>query len=106
MSGASAPSLTCTDSMLRIHCPWCGLRDESEFRYRGDATRRRPAADAGIDAFMAYVYQRDNPRGWHSEWWLHVAGCRRLLKVVRHTLTHEIRSVEPACDAQGAEPSR
>jgi sarcosine oxidase subunit delta len=91
--------------MLRIHCPWCGVRDESEFRYRGDATRRRPAADAGIDAFMAYVYQRDNPRGWHSEWWLHVAGCRRLLKLVRHTLTHEIRSVEPATDAQGAEPS-
>jgi sarcosine oxidase subunit delta len=92
--------------MLRIHCPWCGLRDESEFRYRGDATRRRPAADAGVDAFLAYVYQRDNPRGWHSEWWLHVAGCRRLLKVVRHTLTHEIRSVEPASDAQGTEPSR
>jgi methylglutamate dehydrogenase subunit B len=106
MSAASAPSLTCTDSMLRIPCPWCGLRDESEYRYRGDATRRRPAAEAGIDAFVAYVYQRDNPRGWHSEWWLHVAGCRRLLRVVRHTVTHEISSVEPASGAQGAEQSR
>jgi methylglutamate dehydrogenase subunit B len=92
--------------MLRIHCPWCGLRDESEFRYRGDAIRRRPAAEAGVDAFFAYVYQRDNPCDWHSEWWLHVAGCRRLLKVVRHTLTHEIRSVEPATDAPGAERTR
>ena len=106
MSAASAPFLTCTDSMLRIHCPWCGLRDESEFRYRGDATRRRPAADAGIDAFLAYVYQRDNPRGWHSEWWLHVAGCRRLLKVVRHTLTHEIRSVEADSGQPGTERVR
>jgi sarcosine oxidase subunit delta len=82
------------------------VRDESEFRYRGDATRQRPAADAGIDAFNAYVYERDNPRDWHSEWWLHVAGCRRLLKVVRHTLTHEIRSVEPAAGSHGVERPR
>jgi sarcosine oxidase subunit delta len=92
--------------MLRIPCPWCGTRDESEFRYRGDAARRRPAAEAGVEDFLAYVYQRDNPCDWHSEWWLHVAGCRRLLKVVRHTRTHEIRSVEPAVDAQGAERAR
>jgi heterotetrameric sarcosine oxidase delta subunit len=92
--------------VLRIPCPWCGLRDESEFRYRGDATRRRPDGEAGIQAFNAYVYERDNPRDWHSEWWLHVAGCRRLLKVVRHTLTHEIRSVEPAVGPQSAERPR
>jgi len=79
--------------MLRIPCPWCGLRDETEFRYRGDATRVRPAAAAPLEDFCAYVYQRDNPRGWHIEWWLHVAGCRRLLKVVRHTLSHEIGAV-------------
>jgi sarcosine oxidase subunit delta len=92
--------------MLRIPCPWCGVRDESEFRYRGDASRNRPAADAGAEAFSAYVYERDNPRDWHSEWWLHVAGCRRLLKVVRHTLTHEIRSVEAASGRPGAERAR
>jgi len=51
------------------------------------------------------VYERVNPRDWHTEWWLHVAGCRRLLKVVRHTLTHEIRSVE-AAGAAGAERAR
>ena len=92
--------------MLQIPCPWCGVRDESEFRYRGDATQQRPAADAGPAAFHAYVYERVNPRDWHSEWWLHVAGCRRLLKVVRHTLTHEIRSVEAAAGAGGAERTR
>jgi len=92
--------------MLRIPCPWCGLRDESEYRYRGDASRSRPSADAGLDAFSAYVYQRDNPRDWHIEWWLHIAGCRRLLKVVRHTVTHEIRSVEPATGPGGAERAR
>jgi heterotetrameric sarcosine oxidase delta subunit len=76
--------------MLRIACPFCGERDETEFRYRGDASRVRPAADAGLPAFTAYVYERDNVLGWHLEWWLHVGGCRRLLKVHRHTLTHEI----------------
>ncbi len=84
--------------MLRIRCPWCGERDESEFRYRGDASQRRPPADAGLTAFSAYVYERGNPRGWHLEWWLHVAGCRQLLKVVRHTLTHEIRAVGTAAE--------
>ncbi len=79
--------------MLRIPCPWCGERDETEFRYRGDAGKTRPAPDAGTPAFVAYVYERDNPLGWHLEWWLHVGGCRRLLKIERHTLSHEIRWV-------------
>lgn len=79
--------------MLRISCPWCGERDETEFRYKGDAGSARPAADAALETFAAFVYERDNPAGWHREWWLHVAGCRRLLAVTRHTLTHEIRSV-------------
>jgi sarcosine oxidase subunit delta len=85
--------------MLRIPCPWCGERDESEFRYRGDAGRVRPDAEAGVAAFNAYVYERDNPRGWHLEWWLHVGGCRKLLKVLRHTVSHEIGSVAAAGEA-------
>jgi heterotetrameric sarcosine oxidase delta subunit len=79
--------------MIRIDCPWCGRRDEAEFAYRGDASIARPAADAAPEAFHDYVYTRSNPRGWHVEWWYHAAGCRRFLKVVRHTLTHEVRAV-------------
>lgn len=79
--------------MLRIPCPWCGVRDEIEFRYKGDATRKRPAADAGLAAFTDFTYLRANPRGWHLEWWLHVGGCRKLLKVVRHTVSHDIHAV-------------
>ncbi len=82
--------------MHRIACPHCGPRDEAEFRYRGDATVARPAPDAGIEAFAAYVFDRDNPRGWQLEWWHHVQGCRRVLKVRRHTLTHEIAWVGTA----------
>ena len=89
--------------MLRINCPWCGVRDESEFRYRGDASKARPAADAGIAHFASYVYERSNPRGWHLEWWLHVGGCRGLIKVLRHTSSHEIRWVGRPEDAPPGE---
>jgi heterotetrameric sarcosine oxidase delta subunit len=84
--------------VLRIPCPWCGERDETEFRYRGDATRARPDAAADRAAFARFLYERDNPCGWHLEWWLHAGGCRRLLKLARHTLSHEIRAVGGAQD--------
>jgi sarcosine oxidase subunit delta len=90
--------------MLRIPCPWCGERDETEFRYRGDAGKPRPASGADLAAFSAYVYERDNPLGWHVEWWLHVGGCRKLLKVVRHTASHEIHAVMLAADAPALPP--
>jgi sarcosine oxidase subunit delta len=79
--------------MLQLCCPWCGVRDEIEFRYRGDATVVRPSADAPVEAFEAYVYARLNPHGWQREWWLHTGGCRMLFQVERHTLTHELRNV-------------
>ena len=78
--------------MHRIDCPWCGVRDEAEFQYQGDASVTRPKPDASEDAFFDYVYTRDNPKGWHIEWWHHVGGCRQWVKVVRNTLTHEIHS--------------
>jgi sarcosine oxidase subunit delta len=90
--------------MLRITCPYCGERDEIEFRYRGDARRTRPTAGADLAAFTAYVFERDNPLGWHVEWWLHVGGCRRLLKLVRHTLSHEVAAVLTADDPAPAPP--
>jgi sarcosine oxidase subunit delta len=66
------------------------VRDEAEFQYQGDATVIRPAPDAPAEAFFRYVYIRDNPRGWHTEWWHHVGGCRQWVKLVRNTLNHEI----------------
>ena len=79
--------------MIRIACPWCGGRDEVEFAYRGDATAVRDEA-----AMHDFVYRRDNPRGWHVEWWYHAAGCRQFLKVLRHTVTHDVRAVALAGD--------
>lgn len=78
--------------MHQINCPWCGVRDETEFQYQGDASVTRPAPDADEVDFFDYVYIRDNPKGWHTEWWHHVGGCRQWVKVVRNTVTHEIRA--------------
>jgi heterotetrameric sarcosine oxidase delta subunit len=80
--------------MLQLRCPWCGVRDEAEFRYRGDASVARPTAAASLAAFTEYVYARANPCGGHREWWLHHAGCRMVFALERHTLTHEVRSVQ------------
>ena len=85
--------------MLRIDCPWCGLRNESEFSYGGDASVQRPDDDASLDEWYDYVYTRDNPRGLHTEHWHHANGCRAWITVQRDTMTHAITSTAPASDA-------
>ena len=79
--------------MLVIDCPYCGPRVQSEFTY-GGADLPRPAEDASAEAWFAYVYLRDNPKGAHTELWQHSAGCRAWLRVRRDTRTHDISSVE------------
>jgi sarcosine oxidase subunit delta len=86
-------------TMIRIDCPWCGPRDETEFVYRGDATVRRQPAGACEAAFFEYIRARTNPHGWHVEWWRHTGGCRKELQVVRSTVTHEVRAVAPAAQS-------
>jgi len=81
--------------MLLIPCPYCGERTESEFRYGGEAHFRRPEnhLEATDEAWADYLFMRKNPKGWHRERWMHVAGCKRWFYVVRHTVTHQISSV-------------
>ena len=84
---------------MRIDCPFCGARDQSEFSYLGDATAKRPAPTAPMDAFTDYVYLRDNPAGPHRELWYHGLGCRAWLEVTRDMRTHAIHGVEAAAGA-------
>lgn len=89
---------------MRIACPHCGDRSLQEFVYYGDATVRRPAADAPFEDWHAFVYLRDNPSGAHRELWYHSAGCHAWLVVTRNMRTHEIGRFELARDvalAQG-----
>lgn len=75
--------------MLLIACPWCGERPELEFRHCGEAHLVRPEDPAALsdEDWAAYLYLRENPRGWHRERWRHVHGCGRFFNAVRHTLT-------------------
>ena len=85
--------------MLRIPCPYCGLRDFTEFVYGGDAASQFPdLADPDIDRWTQFVMFRDNPKAMHMEYWQHRSGCGQWLRVERHTVSHAIESVTPARD--------
>ena len=78
--------------MLLIHCPYCGERPEVEFSYGGQAHLARPADPSALDddAWAAYLYLRDNPRGPHAERWRHLRGCGRFFNALRDTTTDRI----------------
>ena len=82
--------------MLLIPCPFCGPRPEDEFAYGGDATLVTPEEENNVEAIADYIFLRDNPRGWHKEFWTHRYGCRSWMIVERHTVTHKIKSVSLA----------
>ena len=78
--------------MLLIECPWCGLRDETEFSYAGEAHIARPLETEKLsdEEWADYLFMRKNPKGQHREQWLHAAGCRRYFNAVRDTVTYKI----------------
>ena len=86
--------------MLRIDCPYCGARDETEFRFGGDAAAVRPARPEPA-SWVRHLYWRQNPAGERDEFWLHSSGCCRWLRVRRDTHTNRILTV---CD--GTRPAR
>jgi sarcosine oxidase, subunit delta len=81
--------------MLLISCPWCGPREETEFRYGGQAHVAYPERPLERDdaTWAEYLFVRDNPKGPFAERWVHTAGCRRWFNVVRDTVTDEIHAV-------------
>ncbi len=81
--------------MLRIKCPWCGVRDQTDFQFGGESHIARPETpEHASDAEWAnYLYFRKNPKGLHYERWVHSYGCRQWFNIARDTLTHEIIEV-------------
>jgi heterotetrameric sarcosine oxidase delta subunit len=76
--------------MLRIECPWCGLRDEPEFSYGGESTIARPPPGCSDEAWARYLFFRSNPKGEHAERWCHSFGCGQWFTVLRDTASHEV----------------
>ena len=65
--------------MSLIRCPWCGDREETEFRYGGQAHVSHPDDPGALDdaEWAEYLFVRDNPCGPLDERWVHTHGCRR-----------------------------
>ena len=76
--------------MLLVRCPWCGPRDEIEFRYGGQAGLTYPEDPEAVsdEEWADYLFMRDNPKGPFGERWFHSAGCRRWFNAERDTATH------------------
>lgn len=77
--------------MLLITCPWCGPREEIEFRCGGEEVAF--PAQASDAEWARVLYYRSNPAGAYLERWIHADGCRQWFQVVRDTLTHEVTLV-------------
>lgn len=83
--------------MLRIPCPYCGLRDQLEFRFGGEDAVERPRdpTAARDDEWAHYLFYRENLKGLQLERWVHAHGCGRWFRLERDTVTHEIlRSIK------------
>ena len=77
--------------MLQIKCPWCGLRDQTEYSYGREYGQKRPDDSVeGSPEWVSYVYWRDNHKGEHKEYWHHTSGCRQWLVVTRNTLENVV----------------
>ena len=81
--------------MLLIPCPWCGARDETEFRCGGEAHIARPKQPAALSdgQWADYLFMRSNPKGVHFERWRHVHGCGRWFNAARDTVSDQILEV-------------
>jgi len=80
--------------VLLIPCPFCGPRDDNEFRYGGEAGIAVPADTPNLtdDAWAEFLFIRHNPKGPFRERWFHVHGCRRWFTVTRDTSNDAILS--------------
>ena len=78
--------------MLRIPCPYCGVRDQVEFTFGGESQVIRPNnPHESTDAEWAnYLFYRQNIKGIHQERWVHSFGCRQWFNLARDTVSHEI----------------
>ena len=81
--------------MILIECPNCGPRDETEYRYGGEAHVPYPEDPQALsdEEWGRYLFYRQNPQGFFAERWVHSVGCRKWFNVVRDTVTYRIAAV-------------
>lgn len=86
--------------MQLFPCPFCGPRDEAEFRYSGEAGNPRPdGTDVPAERWATYLHTRHNPKGATREVWVHLT-CGELFVMDRDTVNHSISGSEAFNDAE------
>ncbi|MEM7438321.1 MAG: sarcosine oxidase subunit delta [Pseudomonadota bacterium] len=82
--------------MQRFPCPFCGLRDETEFHFVVEVghPRPEPAEDTSDADWAAYLYAYLAPKGAASEIWLHLT-CGEYFVLHRDTVTREVTGSDP-----------
>ena len=80
--------------MILVPCPYCGLRNSSEFRWCGEVKARPDPNSATQREWRDYLYMKTNAAGWIAETWYHREGCGRYFRTERNTLSNEIRAAE------------
>lgn len=77
--------------MQLFPCPFCGLRDETEFHFAAEAgkTRPEPAGEVSAASWSNHLYAKSNPKGPSREIWQHDT-CGEFFLMERDTLTHEV----------------
>jgi heterotetrameric sarcosine oxidase delta subunit len=78
--------------MILVPCPYCGLRNASEFRWGGEIRTRPDPNGTTKRQWREYLYFKRNAAGWITETWYHQAGCGRHFRCERNTVTNEIRT--------------
>ena len=77
--------------MQLFPCPFCGARDETEFRYLGEANTARPTGCAAvvIADWTRYLYFQRNLKGRVAEIWSH-APCGETFRMEHDNVTHVV----------------
>ena len=81
--------------MFVINCPYCGERDQQEFKAGGEAHIERPKQPTELsdDEWAEYLFMRKNIKGIQLERWVHIHGCRKWFNMVRDTSNDQIHAV-------------
>ena len=91
--------------MLHIPCPYCGVRDETEFTYGGPSHVSRPMLACSDGEWTRYLFNRKNTMGPYRERWVHSFGCGSWFNMQRDTVTHEILKAYPMGDSVESDES-
>ena len=74
--------------MQQFPCPFCGLRDEREFHFAGEAGKSRPDTTGKVSSadWASYLYTQKNLKGEVREVWMHTP-CSELFILCRDSVT-------------------